>query len=67
MLDRVLKAVSVTVGALAIAFGLFLSTQAAGAVLEELMWFFAALNIATGLFLLVWQSKGKQWLSSIIK
>ncbi len=67
MLDRVLNAVSVTAGALAIAFGLFLSTKAPGALLEELMWFFAALNIVAGFMLLIWQSKGKQWLGMIIK
>lgn len=66
MLNRVLNALSVTVGALAIAFGLFLSVKAPSALLEELMWFFAALNIATGFMVLIWHHKGKQWLGKLI-
>ncbi|MEL7968089.1 hypothetical protein AAG587_17100 [Vreelandella neptunia] len=67
MLDRVLKVATLTVGALAISFGLFLSVKAPDALLKELMWFFATLNIAAGTILLIWQRQGKQWLGMFIK
>jgi len=39
MVDRVPKVATLKVGALAIAFGLFLSVKSPDALLNELMWF----------------------------
>lgn len=67
MVDRVPKVATLKVGALAIAFGLFLSVKSPDALLNELMWFFATLNIAAGIILLIWQRQGEQWLGMFIK
>ncbi|MCE8014387.1 hypothetical protein [Billgrantia desiderata] len=61
MIDRILSTVSLVVGIVAVAFGLFLAFEAPGALLEELIWFCSFTNVATGLLVLVWQLKGQHW------